>query len=156
MNESSHTPNAEIVFTGADMLPFVLDAANTPDHPMRHWISRVDTYGVTDSLIADINKKIRKVEMKGSAKLYKTGHGLILGMSEKFLVTAKVREERFPLVLGYLLVHDRLKYLRRCANTECRKYFVRGPKAKWCSNTCGGRIRNRSKRKRDRNQGVIR
>jgi predicted RNA-binding Zn ribbon-like protein len=39
--------------------------------------------------------------------------------------------------------------LKRCAEADCRKFFIGRPNKKWCSDSCGSRSRVRRKRRRD-------
>jgi hypothetical protein len=53
-------------------------------------------------------------------------------------------------MFAYLVNDGVLDNLRRCQRPECQKFFIGGPRAKWCSENCGGIVRTKNKRKRDR------
>lgn len=53
-------------------------------------------------------------------------------------------------VFAYFIDDGVFENLRRCERPECERYFIGGPRAKWCSTTCGSIVRVKLKRKRDR------
>ena len=58
-------------------------------------------------------------------------------------------------VLAYFIDDGVFDYLRRCERQECKRYYIGGPRAKWCSTTCGSIVRVKVKRKRDKEAGNL-
>lgn len=58
--------------------------------------------------------------------------------------------ETAALMFSEQLVMGNLEDLKRCAQSECKKFFIGRKNKKWCSDACGSKSRVRTKRKRDR------
>lgn len=132
----------------------ILEAANQGDEYTLAWIQRIARYGVTAQLAQDLNKKLEKFQMSASfhfdAKLKR--------LEPRFWFPQGITEDReaqIALEIVSLLGEKRLDGLKRCSLTECRKYYVGGPRAKWCSENCGSKYRVRKKRKLDRERQML-
>lgn len=56
-------------------------------------------------------------------------------------------------VMAYFIDDGVFDYLRRCERPECKRYYIGGSRAKWCSDTCGSIVRVKAKRGRDKEAG---
>ena len=68
---------------------------------------------------------------------------------------ADFSESLLAYVLAYFIDDGVFDYLRRCERQECKRYYIGGLKAKWCSDNCGSIVRVKAKRKRDKEAGNL-
>ena len=132
----------------------VLELANQGDEYALAWIQRIARYGVTEKLAQDLNKKLEKFQMTACYGFDANSQSL----EPRFWFPDGITEDReaqIAFVIASSLGERRLDGLKRCSLSECRKYYVGGPRAKWCSDNCGSKHRIRKKRKRDRERQML-
>jgi hypothetical protein len=52
--------------------------------------------------------------------------------------------------VAFLIDRGIHEHLRKCERPKCRKFYIGGPRSKWCSDNCGGIVRTQRKRKLDK------
>ena len=132
----------------------LLFEASQPDNPIRPWIARLARYGLTQSFLKDLRSVLNTIEAKGHADLVRLKDG-------SYVLTAPIQEfggtesasvdQTAALLVAVLLQDGSYRNLRKCAATDCDNFHVR--RGKWCSDNCGGRVRNKALRRRRRLQG---
>lgn len=135
------------------VLENLLVAANQGDELALQWIRRIHQHGVTKQLARDLNSRLSQCPLTAFFSFDADSKSLV----PKFVVPENMQDAGrnfgITLYIACLLADGRLDDLKRCE--ECRNYHVRGPLAKWCSDGCGSGKRQRDKRKRDREQGMM-
>ena len=114
----------------------------------RDWLLELYRNGSSEALVSDLNKELAKVKTICSLRYIPQSDQTqwhILPMGDQTEPRAMAAHK-----FGQLVTAGHLDDLKRCASDDCRRFYVRNPKAKYCSDTCGSRERVRSKRKRDK------
>ena len=135
------------------ILEMVLEEANQGNELVQAWLKRIVQYGVTKGLVRDLNKELEGMPMNAYFALNEESKHLEPRFGHPNLpenVNTKV-----AFAVATLLSEGALDGLLRCASNDCRKFAVRSTRAKWCSDTCGGRDRGRHKRQKDRERGTL-
>ena len=135
------------------LLEMLLEAANQGDELARRWLKRIEQHGITKGLVRDLNQKLEGFPMEACFAL----HEDTAKLDASFLITGMPEDESVHTAfsVAMLLSKGALNGLMQCASKECRKFAVRSTRAKWCSDTCGGRDRGRHKRKIDRESQML-
>jgi predicted RNA-binding Zn ribbon-like protein len=138
-------------------LDSALQAANTGQQPFRRWITRIERYGITDSLVSDLNEVLQNIEVRTWPALINRAGKFHVGLADMYsgmtLPRPDAQEEVAALQIARLISANAFRYLRRCKADDCGNYFARGWKAEWCSDNCGSRVRNAEMRKRRKKEG---
>ena len=140
--------------TGSErILEMLLEAANQGDEQAQGWLKRIRQHGVTRGLVRDLNKELEGMPMNACFALNEDSKSL----EPRFLFSdfPESGTVRIAFAVATLLSEGALNGLIQCASKECRKFAVRNTRAKWCSDTCGGRDRGRHKRKKDRERQML-
>lgn len=132
----------------------LVNAANRDDPLALRWVRRLVTHGVTDSLLADVDRIVRDIPF-GAFLILKPSSRKFEWRLRLRRNSLQSRETIFAWWVAWLVTVDGIEGLKRCALKDCRKYFVGGPRAKWCSENCGSKFRVRNKRKRDRERQML-
>ena len=125
-------------------------------------LARIHRYGITDALVKYVNKCLAESSTTARPHLDAESQQLewvvdMTGITESFENDRKTEPTRDDLIwmfywnLAALISSGVFDKLKRCE--DCRNFYIGGPRAKWCSNTCGSRNRARDKRKRDSQAG---
>ena len=143
----------------------ILALANEGQGPARYYISRIERYGFSDALANRLNEWLDRMEAKARPRFNAKSRELVWQFDNPTATawlynrdiepTLKDIEALFAWMIAALISEDALNGLKRCALKDCQKYFVGGPRAKWCSENCGSLYRVRQKRCRDRERGMI-
>lgn len=131
----------------------LLEAANQGDERAQGWLIRIKKHGVTKGLVRDLNKELENFPMTAVFALNEDSQCLEprFGLPD----LPETIDTRIAFAVATLLSNGELGGLMRCASKDCRKFAVRSARAKWCSDTCGGRDRGRHKRKKDRERQML-
>jgi hypothetical protein len=122
-----------------------------PDEMFCYWVKRymvwIIAHGVTKELINDLNDLLSEVRYIHVLAITKFGEPYWQDN-----IADMQRGSEPPEVAAFALSHHLaaggLAGLKRCEQSECKRFFVGRPNAKWCSTTCGSKHRVRKKRKR--------
>ena len=120
--------------------------ANAGDADWLKWIQRIERYGITNSLISDINRILLDVQVNAYPML-KPGIGR-MGFRYSFSKAGSQPsyEAMIAFQIACLIGDGTLDKLKRCQFSECHKYFLGNAKAKYCSDRCGSNVRIRQSR----------
>ena len=200
--------------TAAEALASMLKFVSTQEvvGPERAWLKRIVRYGVTLSLIKELNEAMLPLKQVAVPVLDSAGRGLSWGVepedaiefmkdrgkffqrltedtlydiwemrkrvekgevdidsehAQRFFaeVSDWVRgaEDEWNAIyiaiwahsVAYFVADGVMENLRLCMRPECKKFFIGGPRAKWCSSNCGGIVRTKRKRKLDKERQVL-
>ncbi len=128
-------------------------SAVSPDEVFCWWVkeymAQIVENGVTDNFAGELNELLSEVRYIHVLAVSKKGEPYwqnnIADMRE-----ASTPPELAAYALSQHLATGGLNGIKRCELSDCRKFFVGRPNAKWCSKSCGGKHRVRKKRKRDK------
>jgi len=129
-------------------------AANQGDPLALRWVRRLVKHRVTDSLLADVDRIVRG-ELWSAFLILEPSSRKFEWRLRPRRDSLQDREKMFGWMVAWLVTVDAIDGLKRCALKDCRKYFVGGPRAKWCSENCGSKYRIRKKRKLDRERQML-
>lgn len=130
-----------------------LAEANAGSEPEQTWVKRIERYGVTDRLLADLNSDLWYFRGAAELRLDPDTRELTWAISIPPDLSVD-RDMLVALEVGHFLASGIFDKLKRCKLAECRKYFIgKTDRADWCSNTCGSKYRVRKKRKLDKARG---
>jgi len=135
--------------------------ANSGDECALQWIRRLKKYGVTKSLLADVDRAVRGFRVHTFLALdvdfgtFGWRQQIIKHRTFSDHSAVSDRAAVFALMIARLVNAGIIDRLKRCQLKSCRKYFFGGPRAKWCSDTCGSKVRVRNKRKRDKQRQML-
>ena len=118
------------------------------------WIQRIERYGVSNRLVADLNEVLRDFRGNAWLAIDPASHCLQWKAAAPEGLEPD-REMLIPFEIAQLLTEGGFDGLKRCAVKDCRNYFVGNARAKWCSESCGSKHRVRMKRKRDKERGMM-
>lgn len=112
------------------------------DHGHLEW--RID--------IEEVDDHLSKLKVATVTEALEVTSGTFKGTNprEKLNQLSKLTLAIYAYSFAYLVNDGVLENLRRCQRPECQNFFIGGPRAKWCSENCGGIVRTKAKRKRDR------
>ena len=104
--------------------------------------------GVTVEMIDDINTVLFDIRYIHVLMLSDSGtpywQNNIADMNR-----APSEQEAAYYAFAHQLAIGGLEGLKRCQLSDCEKFFIGRPDAKWCSKSCGSKYRVRKKRKKD-------
>ncbi len=135
------------------LLEMLLEAANQGDKQAQGWLNRIKQHGATKGLVRDLNKELEGIPMNAVFALNEDSKRLEPRFG--FPNLPENVDTRIAFAVATLLSEGALDGLMRCASQDCRKFAVRSTRAKWCSDTCGGRDRGRQKRWKDRERQML-
>ncbi len=121
-------------------------AANAGDEVALRWISRMERYGVTSSLLSDLCDAVRCVDVEYRPEFDRKGRRLYWARKFSGMLSHDAVIALFVMTVVNNGLADKLM---RCQSKDCRNYQFRDTRSKWCSDRCGTRERVRAKRKRD-------
>ena len=134
--------------------------ANDGDKTAKRWISRLYRDGMILTWQSSVDRLVRKVDLVHNYRLNKESGTFQLVLREWGQIYPVPDSPLFPDVeTVYAWIVMRLVNagidgaVKRCEADDCRKYHFR--RGKWCDDGCGTRIRQRDKRKRDKEAGMI-
>jgi len=119
----------------------------------RGWLLEYYRDGISEGLVSRLNEELIKLKTFCWLEYVPTS-----GQTEWQILPGGDQTEPRAMAahkLGQLLTAGYLDNLKRCASDECHKFYVRNPKAKYCSDTCASRERVRTKRKRDKERQML-
>lgn len=119
-------------------------AANAGVQPIASWIEEViETQGIGDKAAARIPVVIRALGVRTYPIFGKDGRSAV--WFKEFPRDSISAEIECALALTAIAESGQLNRFRRCE--ACSTFFVGDPRAKWCSNACGSKVRQRKFRK---------
>ena len=134
--------------------------ANENDKVAKRWISRLYREGMTLSWQGAVDKLVRRVGLIHNYRLNKESGKYDLVLREWGQIHPVPDAPLFPNVetvyawIVMRLVNAELdRKLKKCEATSCENFHFR--RGRWCSNRCGGRMRQQEKRKRDKEAGML-
>lgn len=133
--------------------------ANVGNEQSLYWVRRLERWGVTDSLLADVERKVRGARIPAylaldpKSKTFKWNFEWPDFASDAGPLPD--RESMYALFVAWAISAGTAHKVKRCVLKECHKYFVGGPRAKWCSENCGSKHRVRKKRKLDKQRQML-
>ena len=135
------------------ILEMLLGAANEGDEQVQAWLHRIERYGVTKGLVRDLNKELESIRMTACFAFNEDSENI----EPRFWFSDFPEKSgiRIAFAVATLLSEGALDGLMQCESQECRKFAVRSTRAKWCSDTCGGRHRGRQKRWKDKERQML-
>lgn len=124
----------------------------SPDENFCYWVnrfmSRLVYEGVTEDLIEELNDLLSEIRYIHVLRLSRNKEAFwqrnVGDMSR-----SSTPVEAAAYSFSHQLAIGGLDGLKRCEQSDCQKFFVGRPNAKWCSKSCGAKHRVRKKRKRD-------
>jgi len=112
------------------------------------WMCDLVDQGVTDTLIDELNSAVANIRYLHVLQPATDGNPYwqynIADMNRNLTV-----DEAAAYAFSHQLALGGLNGLKRCQLSDCQRFFIGRPNAKWCSKTCGSKSRVREKRKRD-------
>ena len=138
----------------SDRISFFVDSANDLGGDALDWIKRIERYGITESLLKELEDTLKDVEIRGRIIFDRKDLGMKIANSPVGDIT--MSDKMFAAFeISLYITEGMLGGLGRCELPECRRYFIRNAKAKWCSDNCGSKHRIRKKRKLDRERQML-
>lgn len=130
---------------------WIVAGANMIGGEPAEWLARVIRRGPSLMLLQELEKAIGDVRQCST---------LVLDKKNKRFNWVPVESNRlidvmYPLCLVSVINAGLSDRLKRCALTECRKFFFGDPRKKWCSDACGSKVRVREKRRKDRERQML-
>lgn len=134
--------------------------ANSGDEIAKRWMFRLYRYGMTPIWLSAVDKLVRRVDLVHNYRLNRETQTFELQLRPWGRISPVKDPSLFPhaeVVFGWILmrlVNAGLdEAVKRCAASDCRKYHFR--RGKWCSDTCGSRMRLRKKRRIDKQRQML-
>lgn len=118
------------------------DAGNSGDELALQWISRLQRYGVTSSLLTDLHTITRDIRIPTRPHLDRD-KGKFFWQRELLPDDDAIpnHEAAYALLVITLVNSGLIDRLQRCALKRCHRYFFGDPRSRWCSHTCGSYYR---------------
>lgn len=118
------------------------------------WMARFVDKGFTSQMLKDLRKELSDVRFFHILNPAIPSRGEPLPHWE---FVADMEDMSDPEVtaayaFSHQLTLDGFVGLKRCGLSNCKRFFIGRPDAKWCSNACGSRYRVGQKRKRDKSE----
>ncbi len=121
--------------------------ANDGDPASLKWINRLIQRGVSNRLFVDLFAEVEGIEATASIVPDMTTRKF--RWSRRFRSESAIPSRR--AAIAFLVIRivnaNLVNRLHRCAAEDCLNYFFGDRRSKWCSHTCGSRIRSREHRK---------
>ena len=136
--------------TGEALAERMAREANEGGELAAYWMDRLISKGVTPKVLTEVGTAVRNVRRV---------QGVVPDMKAKRFVWETYLpesdwipsiESAFALIVVKIINEDVVPKLHRCEHTDCRKYFVGDVRARWCSNSCGSKYRQKLYRERMR------
>lgn len=114
----------------------------------RDWLCRLLDRGVSENMIDELNEKLSEIRFIHVLMLSKNRTPYwkyIADLDKSWAPPEAMAAYEFANQLAIGGLAD----LKCCQMSDCSRFFLGRPNAKWCSTACGSRHRVRQKRKRD-------
>ena len=130
---------------------FVADA-NSGGDTARYLLDRLLTEGITESFVRDINNRLK--EVRKGVLVQKSGTAGRIEIRDVWTIrTTPAGAPAVTLAFVHLLNGGAFEKLKACDADDCSNYHFR--RGKWCSDTCGSRMRGKTKRKLDKQRQML-
>ncbi len=137
----------QTVFSSGEQLADELAAAaNDGDELALRWISRLERYGVTDSLLNDLQAIAADIQIVTRPDLDKESRRFYWRRDFPGDGSIPNLEAAYALMVITVINKGLVDRLKRCRLKKCRKYYFGDPRATWCSDSCGSLYRVTKKR----------
>lgn len=151
------------ILTAEDVLQVFLNAANDGEGLTHTILTSIHRDGITDVLVNKINEWMALRPRSVRPQLQNETRSITWVFDEPVNVTwlfepsIKPQPDQFLSLAGWctavLISLDVFDQLKRCE--VCSNFYIGGPRAKYCSDTCGSLNRVRRKRKKDRERQML-
>ena len=127
----------------------LIEAANEGDELAVDWLTPLVRRGITGPFLRRVSSAVRNVELISTPSLDTKAQKFYW---QKRLLPSKTlsREAVVGMTLVQLINTGLIERVQRCSAGDCDKFYFGARNKSFCSARCGGRIRGRNLRERER------
>ena len=114
------------------------------------WVKRLERYGVTDTLVSEVDRIVRNVKFRSYLKLNHESGRFETQFETPLAQSMSDDKALFAMMVARLVNSEWADNIKRCELQECGTYFVGNAKARYCHDNCGAIVRARKMREKQK------